>query len=66
MGYSFIDMIQLMSLSFFSTTTLSPLFTDWLAVDWEMPSRLDSSIVLIFNSRAAHYQSTLRASTVSG
>jgi hypothetical protein len=52
-GYSFIDMIQLMSLSFFSTTTLSPLFTDWLAVGCEMPSRFDSSTVLIFNSRAA-------------
>jgi hypothetical protein len=46
-------MIQFMSLSFFSTTTRSPLFTDWLAVGWEMPSRFDSSTVLIFNSRAA-------------
>jgi hypothetical protein len=52
-GYSFIDMIQLMRLSFFSTTTRSPLFTDWLAVGWEMPSCFDSSTVLIFNSRAA-------------
>jgi hypothetical protein len=47
-------MIQLMRLSFFSTTPLSPVFTDWLAVGWEMPSRFDSCTVLIFNSRAAH------------
>jgi hypothetical protein len=52
-GYSFIDMIQLMSSSFFSATTFSPLFTDWLAVGWEMPSRSDSSTLLILNSRAA-------------
>jgi hypothetical protein len=59
-------MIQPIGLSFFPATTFSPRFTDWLAVGWEIPRRLDSSKVLIPSSRAAQYQSNQRASTVSG
>ena len=40
-------------MSCFSFTIFSPRFTDWLAVGCEMPSRLESSKVLIPSSRAA-------------
>ena len=52
-GYWHFDMIQAMNLSFLSATSLSPRFTDWLAVGWEIRSRLDSSDVLTPSSRAA-------------